>query len=313
LEVLLMRVLITGGAGFIGSHVVDACLRDGHTVSVVDNLSTGHQINLNPEAVFYHLDIRDATALSGVFEKESPEVVIHHAAQVNVRNSVADPVLDAQINIIGSINVLQAARKVRARKVIYASSGGTVYGEPQSTPCLESHPILPLCPYGASKYIVEQYLHLYHKNYGLVYTVLRYGNVYGPRQDPAGEAGVIAIFITQMLQDSKLVIYDDGNQVRDYVYVQDCARANLLALDKGDGHVLNIGSGQPTTVNEIFNVLQSLTAYPNPPCYAPPRQGEIYRTYLDISLAQQVLDWRPKVNLKQGLQRTLRAFENYNN
>ncbi len=308
-----MRILVTGGAGFIGSHVVDLCIRQGHKVAVVDDLSTGQRGNLNQAADFFQVDIRDKEALQQVFSKVRPEIIIHHATQVNERHSVNNPHDDAQVNILGSINVLECAREVGARKVIYSSSGGTVYGEPEILPCSENHPIQPLCPYGASKYIVEHYLHIYHMNYGLNYTVLRYGNVFGPRQDPQGEAGVVAIFAKMMLYGKTPIIFGSGNQVRDYVYVEDCARANVLALHKGDGRVYNIGTGVPTSVNQIFNALKPLTKFIGDPRYDPPKKGETFRIYLDINRAQQELGWQPAVNLDEGLLRTVQAFEHNNN
>ena len=305
-----MRILVTGGAGFIGSYVVDACISAGHSVAVVDNLSTGHKKNLNPAADFHQVDIRDQAALRQVFTAVKPEIVNHHAAHVSVRHSVSSPSYDAEVNVLGSINVLECAREVGARKVIYSSSGGTVYGEPDSCPCTEDHPIQPLSPYGASKYIVEHYLRLYHLNFGLQHTVLRYGNVYGPRQDPQGEAGVVAIFAQMMLKGEIPVIFGTGEAVRDYIYVEDCARANLLALSTGDGRVYNIGTGVPTTVNQLLNYLIPLTRFAGDPHYDPPKKGEIFCTYLDVTRAQQELGWEPCVNMEEGLVHTVRAFSN---
>jgi UDP-glucose 4-epimerase len=308
-----MRILVTGGAGFIGSHVVDACLEGGHAVAVVDNLSTGHERNLHPAARFFQVDIRDGRALRQVFADVQPEVVIHHAAHVSVRNSVRQPLLDAEVNVLGSINVLECAREVGTRKVIYSSSGGTVYGEPKNPPCTEDYPIQPLSPYGASKYIIEHYLHLYWQNHGLAYTILRYGNVYGPRQDPEGEAGVIAIFVLLMLQGNAPTIYGDGEQVRDYIYVGDCASANLRVLRQGDGRIYNIGTGIPTTVNQLFHTLQPLTRFSGIPHYTSPKKGDIYRTYLDITRAQRELGWEPMMSLGEGLIHTISSFEKNNN
>ncbi len=219
------RVLVTGGAGFIGSHVVDRLVAAGHDVAVVDNLATGRRANLNPAARFYELDIRDP-ALGTVVERERPAVISHHAAQVDVRRSTADPLYDADVNILGSLNVLKVAVEHGVRKVIYISTGGAVYGEPEYLPVDEDHPIHPLCEYGASKHAVEHYLYMYAENYDLDYTVLRYPNVYGPRQDPHGEAGVVAIFSQKMLKGETCTINGDGTQERDFLYVADCARAN---------------------------------------------------------------------------------------
>jgi len=302
-----MKILVTGGAGFIGSHVVDVYLEAGHQVAVVDDLSTGRRSNLNAGATFYRLDIRSPD-LRDVFERERPEVVNHHAAQMDVRRSVADPLFDADVNVRGSLNLLECARQSGVRKFIYISTGGAVYGEPVYLPCDEEHPIAPLCPYGVSKHTVEHYLYLYHQLYGLDYTVLRYPNVYGPRQNPQGEAGVVAIFTAQMLQQARVVINGSGDQERDFVYVSDCARANLLALENGAGRIYNLGWGVGTSVNDIFRYLQGLTAYARQPDYGPPKAGETFRIYLDASRARRELGWQPMVNLEEGLQRTVAYF-----
>jgi UDP-glucose 4-epimerase len=306
-----MRILVTGGAGFIGSHVVDRFLEAGHEVIVVDNLSTGRRVNLNPRAKFYEVDI-GSRALEEVFEREKPEVVDHHAAQVDVRRSMADPIFDAQVNVLGSLNLLECARAYGVRKFLYISSGGAIYGEPVSLPCTEEHPIRPLCPYGASKYIMERYLYLYKQNYDLDYTVFRYGNVYGPRQDPSGEAGVVAIFAGQMLNGQTPVINGTGEQARDFVYVGDCAHANVLALpaddDAGSGSAYNLGNGVGTSINQIFEMLKHLTGYENDPIYGPAKPGETFRIYLNAERAREELGWEPKVSLREGLQRTVEYF-----
>ena len=240
-----MKILVTGGAGFIGSHIVDAFLSAGHQVCVVDDLSTGFRNNVAPGVRLHQVDIRDA-ALAEVFESEKPEVVCHQAARANVRESFEKPLLYAEVNVVGSLNVLECCRRFGVRKVIYASTGGAVYGPPQRLPVSEDHAINPLDPYGASKHHVEHYLHLYEKNFGISYTSLRYPNVYGPRQNPFGEAGVVAIFARQMLDNGRPIINGSGEQERDFVNVLDIAQANLLALGKGDGEILNIGSGQGT-------------------------------------------------------------------
>jgi UDP-glucose 4-epimerase len=304
-----MKILVTGGAGFIGSHVVDSCLAHGLEVVVVDDLSTGRAANLNPSARFYQLDIR-SPGLDEVFELERPDFVNHHAAQMNVRRSVADPLFDADVNILGSLNLIECATRHRVQGFIYISTGGAVYGEPEYLPCDEAHPINPICQYGASKHTVEHYLYIYHVNYGLRYTVLRYPNVYGPRQDPHGEAGVVAIFTGQMLAGEQVVINGDGDQVRDFVYVGDCARANLLALNAGLDHgIYNIGSGRGRSVNEIFSTLKEITAYPAQPVYGPAKVGETRRIYLDARKAYQELDWAPITTLEAGLTETVRYFQ----
>lgn len=302
-----MRVLVTGGAGFIASHVVDALITAGHDVAIVDNLSTGRRQNINPKARFYEVDIRSA-ALAEVFAQERPEVVNHHAAQMDVRRSVADPIYDADVNILGSLNLLELARQHRVRKIVYISTGGAVYGEPVYLPCDEAHPVDPLCPYGATKHTVEHYLFMYRQNYGLDYTVLRYPNVYGPRQDPHGEAGVVAIFAGQMLSGQQVTINGSGEQERDFVYVGDCVRANLLALDTGSGQIYNLGWGAGVSVNDIFRHMKDITGYGLEPVYGPPKLGETFKIYLDASKARRELGWKPEVTLRDGLELTVAYF-----
>jgi UDP-glucose 4-epimerase len=303
-----VKVLVTGGAGFIGSHVVDEYLSHGYEVVVVDDLSTGRRSNLNPAATFYPLDIR-SKELVEVFEKERPDCVNHHAAQMDVRRSVVEPIFDADVNILGSINLIECARKSQVKRFIYISTGGAVYGEPEYLPCDEAHPIQPICQYGASKHTVEHYLYMYRENYGLDYVVLRYPNVYGPRQDPHGEAGVVAIFTGQMLDGEPVVINGDGEQQRDFVYVGDCARANLLATTtENRNEIYNIGFGRPTTVNEIFDVLKSIINYQQNPVHGPAKLGETRRIYLDASKARTKLGWTPSVPLEEGLEQTVAYF-----
>jgi UDP-glucose 4-epimerase len=303
----VVRILVTGGAGFIGSHVVDSFIEAGHDVIVVDDLSTGRRSNVPPEATFHHVDIR-SPALANVFEAERPDVVSHHAAQVDVRRSVADPVFDADVNVLGSLNLLECCRVHGVRKVIYISSGGAIHGEPQYLPCDEDHPVQPLAPYGASKYIVERYLYLYREVHGLDYTVLRYGNVYGPRQDPHGEAGVVAIFTGQMLRGGTPVVNGSGEQERDFVYVEDCARANVLALERGGGGVFNLGSGMGTSVNRIFELLREIAGYDGDAVHGPAKAGETFQIFLDATRARQELFWEPTVDLEDGLERTVAYF-----
>jgi len=302
-----MKILVTGGAGFIGSHVVDAYVCEGHDVAVVDDLSTGRRVQVHPQARFYEMDIRDPE-LDGVFAEERPEVVSHQAARANVRESLEEPLLYAEVNVLGSLNLLECCRRHRVRKVIYASTGGAVYGEPQALPATEGHAINPLDPYGASKHHVEHYLEVYRANFGINYTTLRYPNVYGPRQDPYGEAGVVAIFAEKMLHRGQAVINGSGKQERDFVYVSDVARANVLALEKGDGEIYNIGSGVGVSVNRIFASLAELTAYGKPAVHGPPKQGEVFRVYLDASRAHAELGWAPEVPLEDGLALTVAYF-----
>ena len=303
-----MKILVTGGAGFIGSHVTDMLIEAGHHVVVVDDLSTGRRSNLNPHAAFYEVDIR-SPKMEQVFVQEKPEVICHHAAQMDVRCSMDDPLFDADINIIGSIKLAQLAIRHGTRKFIHISSGGAAYGEPEYLPCDEDHPIQPLCHYGASKYTFELYLHVFKANYKLDYSVIRYPNVYGPRQDPHGEAGVVAIFTGRMLRSEPVTINGSGEQVRDYVFVTDCARANLMVLEEGSGQVYNLGSGIGTSVNEIFQILQSITGYTKPALYGPPKPGETFKIYLDATRAGRELGWHPTILLEEGLKRTVTYFK----
>ena len=303
-----MKVLVTGGAGFIGSHVVDAYIEAGYEVVIVDDLSSGMLENLNPVAKFYQLDIRSGD-LGAIFDVEKPDIVNHHAAQIDVRRSVADPIFDADVNIKGSLNLIEHSRRTGVRRFIYISSGGAVYGEPQYLPCDEKHPINPICPYGASKYIVEHYLYMYREMYGLDYSVLRYANVYGPRQDPHGEAGVVAIFSGQMLSGEQAVINGDGQQTRDFVYVSDCARANLMLTEKkAVSSTYNFGSGVGTSINEIYNTLSAITGYQRSPVLGPQKMGETRHIYLSAEKAAVELGWRPLVSLDEGLQGTVDFF-----
>ncbi|HJS19478.1 MAG TPA: NAD-dependent epimerase/dehydratase family protein [Anaerolineales bacterium] len=304
----MTKILVTGGAGFIGSHVVDLFLSKGYEVVIVDDLSTGRASNLNPAAKFYQVDIRDPK-LRDIFDMERPDFISHHAAQMDVRRSVAQPLFDADVNILGSINMIECAREFNIKHFVYISTGGAVYGEPERLPCDEMHPINPICQYGASKHTVEHYLYMYHVNYGLNYTVLRYPNVFGPRQDPHGEAGVVAIFTGKMLLDEEVTINGDGEQTRDFVYVGDCARANYLALtvDHMPG-IYNVGWGRPTSINEIFTNLAKITNYTQPVLYGPAKVGETRHIYLDASKANKDLGWSPTINLEAGLTETVEYF-----
>jgi UDP-glucose 4-epimerase len=303
-----MRILVTGGAGFIGSHIVDAFVAAGHQVAVVDNLNTGKLANLNPAASFFQVDIRDAASLAQVFEQVQPEVISHQAALADVRGSLREPDVYAEVNVIGSIRLLEQARLHGVRKVIYASTGGAVYGEPEYVPVREDHAINPLDPYGASKHAVEHYLFLYRHNFGLDYASLRYPNVYGPRQDPHGEAGVVAIFTGKMLAGEPCTINGDGTQQRDFVYVGDVARANLLAATNGSG-IYNIGSGVGTDVNAIFAGLKQAAGYTQDALYGPAKLGEVYKIYLDAAKARAELGWESTVSVVDGLRRTVEYFQ----
>lgn len=305
-----MKVLVTGGAGFIGSHVVDVLLDAGHQVAIVDNLwehGGGRMENLNPRATFYNMDIRDA-ALADVFDKERPEAICHLAAQHSVKISTDDPAHDAQVNILGLINILQNATRTGTRKVVFSSSGAT-YGTADKMPVDENTPQRPESPYGITKMATEHYLRFWKEMHGLDFTALRYGNVYGPRQDPTGEAGVIAIFARQILLNLPVRIDWDGEQQKDYVYAGDVARANLLALTRGCGEAICIATGQGTSVNALYRGLAKNIGHDVEIVRAPKRPGDIYLTYFDCRKAEKELGWKPEVSLDEGMRRTVEFFK----
>jgi UDP-glucose 4-epimerase len=306
----MAKFLVTGGAGFIGSHLVDRLINDGHHVAVVDDLSTGSRDNLNPNAAFYEIDVRSKD-LDAVFDKEKPDHVNHHAAQMDVRRSVREPMFDADVNVLGSINLIENCLRNDVKKIVYISTGGAVYGEPDYFPVDEAHPIRPLCQYGISKHTVEHYLYFYGHTYGMRYTVLRYPNVYGPRQNPFGEAGVNAIFIGKMLRGETPTIFGDGEQLRDYVYVSDVVEANIASLERGDGQVYNIGSGIGTSVNQIYEKLKQIMDVSAPPVYSEARTGEIQRTYLESSKAKRELGWSAQIGFDEGLRKTVDWFRTH--
>ena len=299
--------LVTGGAGFIGSHLVDRLLSEGYKVVVADDLSTGKLQNLNQSATFHHTDITHAS-IQEVFNRTQPDLVFHLAAQVSVTNSAKDPIKDAQINVIGTLRLLEASRRSSVQKFIFSSTGGALYGEPDLNPCPEGTPIAPLSAYGLSKYLAEQYVDLYHRMYHLNYTTLRYSNVYGPRQDPHGEAGVIAIFTQAMLEGKPPQIFGSGDQERDFLYVSDVVEANLLAIDRGDGHAFNIGTGQGTSINRIFEQLRDIIQYRWDAEHRPQRPGEVDKISLECSKAARDLKWSPSVGLESGLRQAVENF-----
>ena len=299
-------VLVTGGAGFIGSHLVDRLVSQGVRVVVIDDLSTGRLQNINKGATFYHSSITHA-GLEEIFSREQPSIVIHHAAQISVSQSVKDPVKDAEINIQGTLRLVEFSRRYGVQKFIFSSSGGTVYGEPRYLPCDEQHPVNPLSPYGLSKYVAEEYLALYYHTFRLNYVTLRYGNVFGPRQDPHGEAGVVAIFTMAMLEGKQPRIFGTGEQERDFIYVDDVVDANILAMEDGQGEY-NIGTGQGTSVNRIFELLKGIIKYRWSPVYGPARPGEVLKISLDSSKLQKELGWTPVVSLEDGMTRTVEHF-----
>ncbi|HHT9106029.1 MAG TPA: NAD-dependent epimerase/dehydratase family protein [Candidatus Wujingus californicus] len=297
-----MKTLVTGGAGFIASHLVDRLIDEGHSVVVVDNLSAGRFENVNKSATFYKIDICNSTDLEVIFNKERPEVVNHHAAQVNVRKSVDTPMYDANVNILGSLNLCELSRKFQVKKFIYASTGGAVYGEPKSLPVKETCPVEPISQYGVSKHTVEHYLYIFYKLYGLNFTVLRYPNVYGPRQSPHGEAGVIAIFSEQILKNKRPTIFGDGSKTRDYVYVGDIITANMTVLNNsGNGEIYNLGWGREITDYEVFEMVRRSLLSNIEPIFGQKRPGEIEHISLDSSKATKALGWKPKITFEEGV------------
>ncbi|MBI5621709.1 GDP-mannose 4,6-dehydratase [Candidatus Falkowbacteria bacterium] len=304
-----MKIIVTGGAGFIASHLVDRLIHLGHRVVVVDDLSTGKRKNLNPRAKFYRLDIGSAK-LAAVFKKERPQVVFHLAAQMSVRQSVADPLFDSRVNILGSINLLEQCKKYKVKKIIFSSTGGALYGEAprQFLPTRESYPAQPLSPYGIAKLSVEYYLNYYYEIFGLRFVALRFSNVYGPRQNAHGEAGVVAIFCDAVLHQRRAVINGTGQQTRDYVFVGDVVNAAILAMRKNVVGSFNIGTGKETSVNDIFKKIVKAAGVQISPKYGAAKEGEQRRSALHCGRARQQLGWQPQVSLEQGIGKTVRWF-----
>lgn len=309
-----MRALVTGGAGFVGSNLVDRLLADGYDVDVIDDLSTGSLANLGEargqrarKMTFQRLDVR-SSAMGELIAHRKPEIVFHLAAQADVRVSVKDPAFDAEVNIVGSLNVIEGALKAGARKVVFAGSGGTLYGIPESVPTREGHPQQPISPYGVAKKAVGDYLHYYREVHGLEYSVLALANVYGPRQDPHGEAGVVAIFAGKLLDKDRPTIFGDGEQTRDFVFVDDVADAFVRAADKGGGLIVNIGTGVETSVQQLFDQMAAVTGFEEPARYAQPRAGELRKSALDPGRAAIHLGWSPWTSLEDGVTRTIEYF-----
>lgn len=302
-----MKILVTGGAGFIGSHVVDEYIKAKHEVAVIDNLSTGNFENINPRAKFYKTDIKNHHNLDRIFKQFKPDIVNHHAAQAEVRRSIDDPLFDAHTNIIGGLNILHCCIKYKIKKIIYANTGGALYGQVPARllPVKENFPIKPESPYGMSKFAFENYLDLYSRLYGLKYTSLRYANIYGPRQNPLGEAGVVAIFGGLMLAGKTPKIFGDGRQTRDYLYVGDVARANLTALKKGANQKINLGTGIETNVNRLYRLIAAEANFKVKPIRAPAVKGELRRAAQDFTLAKKILNWQPKTALTEGIKKTV--------
>lgn len=305
-----MKILVTGGAGFIGSHLVDRLIGEGHKVFVIDNLSSGKRENLNPKAKFYQADIQDQK-ISNIFKKEKPEIVFHYAAQIDLRKSVEKPIEDAKINILGSLNILENCKKFKIKKIVFASTGGAMYGEAKILPTPEDYPTNPPSPYGIAKLTIEKYLNYYYQIFGLPYVALRLANVYGPRQNSKGEAGVIAIFCDKMLKGEQPIIYGNGEQSRDFVFVDDVAEANILAMKSKKVGIFNIGTGKETDINAIFEKTKKLTGAKCKKIHIPAKIGEQRRSYLDYSRIKKELGWQPKYNFTDGLKKTVDWFKNY--
>jgi UDP-glucose 4-epimerase len=302
-----LKVLVTGGAGFIGSHVADRLLEDGHEVVILDDLSTGHVEHLPPRARFYQIDL-NSPWMDELFNVERPEAVVHQAAQASVRRSVEDPIFDAGVNLLGTVALLQASAHHDVRRFLFASTGGALYGDADVTPTPEDYPTLPVSPYGASKLAAEVYLRTFHALHGLSYAALRYANVYGPLQDPHGEAGVVAIFSQRLLSGETARINGDGKQTRDFVYVGDVADANARALASDAVGSFNVGTGVETDINTTFRLLKRLTGSDQPEAHGPPLSGEQRRSVVDARKIEKVMGWRPRTSLEAGLSATVQYF-----
>lgn len=302
-----MKILVTGGAGFIGSHIADGLIEQGHDVVIIDDLSMGNMDNVNPDAKFYLMDIR-SKEVAKMFELEKFDIICHQAAQMDIRKSVQDPVYDAGINILGTINLLQNCVDHKVKKVLFSSTGGAVYGEQETFPCSEDHPLRPISPYGIGKLAVEKYLYYYANEFQLNYTILRYANVYGPRQNPKGEAGVIAIFAEKLLKGEQPLIHGDGKQTRDYIYVEDIKQANLAVLEDPENHIYNVGTGIETDVNQLFEELNQLTGSQSTEKHGPAMPGEQRRSVINPEKLMQKTHWKPDTDLQKGLEQTVQFF-----
>lgn len=303
-----MRILVTGGAGFIASHIVDRLIDLNHHVCVVDNLFTGKEDNINDRAIFYKCDITEMEKLKMIFKVEKPEIVIHHAAQIDIQTSLKKPVFDAETNIIGTINILECCREFGVKKIIYPSSAA-VYGHPKYLPVEESHGVNPISFYGISKHTPEHYIKIYAQLYGLKYTIFRYANVYGERQDSKGEGGVVSIFVDRLLNNLPPFIFGNGEQTRDFIYVKDIAEANILALYKGDNEIMNISSNKATTVNELFMVMRDIAGSNVEAIYKDERKGDIEHSYLNNRIARITLGWKVRFKLEDGVRETVQYYK----
>ncbi|NCQ12187.1 MAG: NAD-dependent epimerase/dehydratase family protein [Bacteroidetes bacterium] len=307
-----MKILVTGGAGFIGSHIADALINAGHNVHIIDDLSGGFRANINTKATFHELDIRSAE-VEELWKAEQFEVMYHEAAQMDVRRSVANPIYDADINVKGFLNLMESGRKNGLKKVIFASTGGAIYGEPEYVPQDEVHPLQPLSPYGITKLVTERYLFFYEQSYGIQWIALRYANVYGPRQNPHGEAGVVAIFIEKMLVNELAFINGNGEQIRDYVYVKDVVQANIKALNYPKSGIFNVGTGKESTVITLFRNLKQLTLTTIPEDYKPAKAGEQMRSVISTEKITKEMGWVCQYDLKVGLAETVGWFKRRQN
>ena len=303
-----MKILVTGGAGFIGSHISDSFLALGHDVTVLDNLSGGLRSNVPSKAKFVEMDLRNREGILELFKAERFDVVDNHAAQMSVPDSVKDPIFDANVNVLGVLNLLEACRETKVKKFIHVSSGGTVYGAPKKLPATEAYPILPMSPYGITKAVGEDYLRFYKDEFGLDYSILRYSNVYGPRQLPHGEAGVVAIFIKKIMKGETPTIFGKGDIIRDYVFVGDVAAANVAVLKKGSGEAFNIGTNKPTTVLQLYKLIAAEMGAKGKPNLGPPRAGDLKANYLSYAKAKRLLKWSPKTDMKKGIKATADFF-----
>jgi UDP-glucose 4-epimerase len=303
-----MNILVTGGAGFIGSNVADAFINEGHNVIILDNFSSGKDENVNPRAKVYRMDIQDA-AVENIFHDEKIEVMCHLAAQMDVRKSVADPKFDASVNVLGFLNLMEAGRKHGLKKVIFSSTGGAIYGEQDYFPADEQHPTRPLSPYGITKLTTEKYLFFYKEIYGIDHVILRYANIYGPRQNPHGDAGVVAIFTLKMLKGEQPIINGDGKQTRDYVFVGDVVKANVLALKYSGSNIFNIGTGIETDVNQLFHHIKKLIGSNAEEKHIPAKAGEQMRSVISSKKINEMLGWKPTVSVEEGLKKTVEFFK----
>lgn len=302
------KILVTGGAGFIASHVVDKCVSLGYSVAVIDNLSTGFKKNLNPDARFYKGDIRNLAFVERVLKKERPDVINHHAAVAEVVKSVRNPLKTLEINVIGTVNLLLTGGRGSMKKFIFASTGGAVYGEAEKVPVSEKAETAPLSPYGLSKLLAEETISFYARSYGFEYLILRYPNVYGPRQNPKGEAGIVAIFAGLIKEGKRPTIFGDGTKTRDYVYIDDIVKANVTGLRRGKNEIVNLGWSKEVSDQKMFDAIAKSLDFKKSPIYAPFRQGEICRIALKANKVQKILNWRPKIKLDEGIGKTIRTI-----